>query len=650
MSENALRTLDTADIVNIFRAAMTESSRHEFQAEVAEVLKLVVTSLYSNKEVFLRELVSNAADALDKLRFQALSNPELLTDGQSLAVKISLDPAAKTLTISDNGIGMTEAELTENLGTIARSGTREFAKRVEQARASNPADAPHLIGQFGVGFYSAFLVSDEVEVVSRAAGQEQAYRWVSDGKRDYSVEATTRETQGTSVVLHLREDSTEFLEEYRLQSLIQRYSDYISYPIELAKIEADKAPEYSAVNKASALWQRSSKEITDEQYNEFYKHLTHDWEMPRARRHFHIEGTQEFTGLLFLPKNPPFDLFDPSSKHGVRLHVRRVLVMEACEEILPKWLRFVKGVVDSEDLPLNVSRETLQDSRIVKTIRKQVVNQSLGMLEDLATEHPDDYRTFWEAFGAVLKEGLHFDPEEKARIAQLLRFNSSSQEQTTSLKEYVARMKEGQTEIYYAVGPTRKLLSASPQLESLRQRGYEVLYLTDPVDPFAISNIEDFEGKKLTDAMSADFKLPGQESSASSDEDAKASEPLIQKIQEVLGARVGEVRVSKRLADSPACLVVPSGGLPPFLERLLKARQMDVPDAKRILEINPEHALVGQLRKLHLVDPQSAKLVDWIELLFDQALLAEGSPLEDPARFARRLTQLMSDAASSALS
>ena len=637
---------------------MTEPIRHAFQAEVAEVLKLVVTSLYSNKEVFLRELVSNAADALDKLRFQGLSNPDLLTEGEALTIKITIDPVAKTLTIADNGIGMTEAELGENLGTIARSGTREFAKRIEQARANAEA-APHLIGQFGVGFYSAYLVSDNVEVVSRAAGQEQAYRWASDGKQEYVVEPATRETQGTSVILHLREDTAEFLEEYRLRSLIQRYSDYINYSIELAALKPDKEPEYSAVNKASALWQRPPKEITDDQYDEFYKHLAHDWEKPVTRRHFHIEGTQEFTGLLFLPKNAPFDLFDPSSKHGVRLHVRRVLVMEACEEILPKWLRFIKGVVDSEDLPLNVSRETLQDSRIVKTIRKQVVNHSLTMLEELASDHAEQYRVFWEAFGPVLKEGLHFDPDEKERIASLLRFNTSgadrssdhsSASQPTSLKDYVSRMKEGQSEIYYAVGPTSKLLSASPQLEGLRQKGFEVLFLTDPVDPFAISNLDEFEGKRLADAMSADFKLPGDEQTAASEEEAKASEPLIKKIQEVLGSRVNEVRVSRRLADSPACLVVPSGGLPPYLERMLKARQMDVPQAKRILEINPEHALIAQLRKLNIVEPNSPKLVDWVELLYDQALLAEGSPLEDPARFARRLTQLMSDAASSALS
>lgn len=628
---------------------MTEPTRHAFQAEVAEVLKLVVTSLYSNKEVFLRELVSNAADALDKLRFQALSRPELLADGTSLHIQIAIDPEAKTVTIMDNGIGMTESELSENLGTIARSGTREFAKMIEQARA-NSETAPRLIGQFGVGFYSAFLVSDKVEVVSRAAGQEQAFRWVSDGKQDYTIEAATRDTQGTSVVLHIHDDMGEFLQEFRLQSLIQRYSDYISYPIELAVQKPNEAPAFSAINKASALWQRSPKEITDEQYDEFYKHLTHDWEAPRARRHFHVEGTQEFTGLLFLPKNPPFDLFDPSSKHGVRLHVRRVLVMEACEEVLPKWLRFIKGVVDSEDLPLNVSRETLQDSRIVKTIRKQVVNHGLAMLEELAKDKPNEYLAFWEAFGPVIKEGLHFDPEEKKRIAQLLRFGSSQGEEPTSLTDYVGRMKEGQSEIYYAVGPTRKLLSASPQLESLRQKSFEVLYLTDPVDPFAISNLDEFEGKKLTDVMSADFKLPGDEPTAANEEDVKASEPLFKKIQEVLGNRVSEVRASRRLADSPACLVVPTGGLPPFLERMLKARQMEVPEAKRILEVNPEHALVAQLRKLHIVDPQSPKLVDWIELLFDQSLLAEGSPVEDPARFARRLTQLMSDAAGAALS
>ncbi len=543
---------------------------------------------------------------------------------------------------------MSEGELADNLGTIARSGTREFAKRIEAAQTSG-TDAPKLIGQFGVGFYSAFLVSDTVEVTSREAGKTEAFRWSSDGKQDFTVEPATRETQGTSVVLHIREDSAEFLEEFRLRNLIQRYSDYINYPIELALVQPEKALEYSVVNRASALWQRQPKDVTDEQYNEFYKHLTHDWEVPVARHHFHIEGTQEFTGLLYLPKNPPFDLFDPSSKHGVRLHVRRVLVMEACEELLPKWLRFIKGVVDSEDLPLNVSRETLQDSRIVRTIRKQVVNHGLSMLEELANDRPNDYKSFWESFGPVLKEGLHFDPEEKTRIAGLLRFATSSESEPCSLKDYVSRMKEGQTDIYYAVGPTRALLAASPQLENIKSQGFEIIFLTDPVDPFAISNLSEFDGKKLVDVMAAEFQLPNSDKSSSSEAEAKASEPLLAKIQEVLGNRVGEVRISKRLADSPTCLVVPSGGLPPYLERMLKARQMDVPEVKRILEVNPEHALIGQLRNLHMVEPLSPKLVDWVELLYDQALLAEGSPLEDPARFARRMTQLMSDAASAAL-
>ena len=628
---------------------MTEPTRHAFQAEVAEVLKLVVTSLYSHKEVFLRELVSNSADALDKLRFQAISQAELLAAGENLAVKISVDSAKKTITIDDNGIGMSAQELGENLGTIARSGTREFAKRIEAARGSS-AETPNLIGQFGVGFYSAFLVADKVEVVSREAGKAEAYKWSSEGKQDYTVEPAARDSQGTSVVLFVREDCAEFLEEYRLRSLIQRYSDYISYPIELAEVKPDKTPEFSVINRANALWQRSPKDVTDEQYNEFYKHLTHDWEEPVARRHFHIEGTQEFTGLLFLPKNPPMDLFDPSSKHGVRLHVRRVLVMEACEELLPKWLRFVKGVVDSEDMPLNVSRETLQDSRIVRTIRKQVINHSLSMLEELAKDRRSDYVAFWNSFGPVVKEGLHFDPEEKTRIANLLRFTTSTESEPTSLTEYVGRMKEGQTDIYYAVGPNRAILSASPQLESIRSRGFEILFLTDPVDPFAISNLQEYEGKKLVDVMAAEFQLPDtSDKSASQEEEAKASEPLMKKIQEVLGGRVGEVRVSKRLADSPACLVVPSGGLPPYLERMLKARQMDVPEVKRILEVNPEHSLIGQLRNLYMVEPLSSKLGDWIELIYDQALLSEGSPVEDPARFARRLTQLMSDAATAAL-
>lgn len=627
---------------------MSEAQKHAFQAEVGAVLRLVVNSLYSHKEVFIRELVSNASDALDRLRFESLTQPELVGEGTQFRIRLAIDPEARTLTIDDNGIGMTAEELVQNLGTIARSGTREFLKQLAQAREAQSSSV-QLIGQFGVGFYSAFLVADRVEVTSKRAGMEMAHRWTSDGQEGFTIEATERAEHGTTLVLHLKEDQSEFLQEYRLRSLIERYSDYISHPIELLKKDEKSAEgKFERLNRASALWQRNPKEITLEQYQEFYKHLTHDWEPPVAYRHFQVEGTQMFTGLLFLPKHPPFDLFDPSSKHGVRLHVQRVLIMENSEELLPKWLRFLRGVVDSEDLPLNVSREMLQDSRAVRTIKKQVVNHALTMLEELERDKAEDYSKFWESFGAVLKEGLHFDPEEKERISKLLRFASSTQSGPVSLPSYVTRMKPEQPAIYYAIGPSLGVLAASPHLESLRAKGYEVLLLTDPVDPFVMSNLPEFDGKPIKDAMAADFELSDKQNEKSEAKDDD-KEPLFDRMKEVLGDRVKEVRASKRLADSPVCLVSPEGALSPHIERMLRARQMDVPETKRVLEVNRDHTVVIGLRKLMLIDPNSPKLSEWVELLYDQALIAEGSPPADPGQFAKRMARLLTDAAEAAL-
>ncbi len=626
---------------------MSEAQNHAFQAEVGAVLRLVVNSLYSHKEVFIRELVSNASDALDRLRFESLTQPELCGEGTQFRIRLSVDPEARTLTIDDNGIGMSAEELTQNLGTIARSGTREFVKRLEQAREAQNSSV-QLIGQFGVGFYSAYLVADRVEVVSKKAGTNAAYRWASDGKEGFTVEPAERAEHGTTLVLHLKDDQSEFLEEYKLRSLIERYSDYISHPIEFIKKDEKSEEKFERLNRASALWQRNPKEVTVEQYHEFYKHLTHDWEPPVAYRHFQVEGTQMFTGLLFLPKHPPFDLFDPSSKHGVRLHVQRVLIMENSEELLPKWLRFLRGVVDSEDLPLNVSREMLQDSRAVRTIKKQVVNNALTMLEELERDKAEEYASFWESFGAVLKEGLHFDPDEKDRIAKLLRFASSTETGTVSLPSYVARMKPDQPAIYYAIGPSLGILAASPHLESLRAKGYEILLLTDPVDPFVMSNLPEFDGKSVKDAMGAGLDLSDKKDDKSeSKEDDK--EPLFDKMKEILGDRVKEVRASKRLADSPVCLVSPEGALSPHIERMLRARQMDMPETKRVLEVNRDHSVVVGLRKLLLVDPNSPKLGEWVELLYDQALIAEGSPPADPGQFAKRMARLLTDAAEAAL-
>jgi molecular chaperone HtpG len=643
---------------------MTEPTVRPFKAEVSQLLELLVNSLYSNHEVFVRELISNASDALDKLRFESLSRPELLPSDTTLKVQIVPQREQRTLTFWDNGIGMTEQELEDNLGTLARSGTRAFAEALKAAQKQG--DSPQLIGQFGVGFYSAFLVADRVEVVSRAAGGEQAFRWVSDAKATFSVSPAERDVQGTTVVLHLKEDQAEYLEPYRLRQLIERYSDYIPHPIELQKEERGKdkddekdatkdgaAVEFERVNQASALWRRPAKELTKEQYEGFYKHLTHDWEAPIAHRHFQVEGTQMFYALLFLPKRPSFDLFDAESKHGVRLHVKRVFVADNCSDLVPRYLRFMRGVVDSEDLPLNVSREVLQDSRAVRLIKKQITNHALSLLEELRKDDVEAYDTFWGAYGTVLKEGLHFAETERARIAKLVQYESSAKAPAggkgawTNLEDYVSRMKSDQKAIYYAAGPSRQLIENSPHLEGLRKRGYEILYMTDPIDPFAISSLNEFEGKPLINAMTDDLKLEPSEDAQSELEKEKAAQgggertSLLSHMKTVLGEKVAEVRASKRLTDSPTCLVIAEGGMAPHIEQMLRARKMDVPANKRILEVNTGHPVVVNLEQAFNASQDSADVRSWIRTLYDQALIAEGSPLEDPADFARRLTALV---------
>jgi molecular chaperone HtpG len=622
---------------------MTEPQKHPFQAEVSQVLHLVVHSLYSNKEIFLRELVSNASDAIDKLRFRALSEPNLLGD-ERLGIRLLPDEAAGTLTIADNGVGMSEREMVENLGTIARSGTREFVENMKQAAAAKQAGQSQLIGQFGVGFYSAFLVADRVEVISRAAGSEQAHIWSSDAGDSFTIGPAERAERGTTIVLHLKEDQKQYAKAFTLREVIRKHSDYVGHPIELVTKDKDGEEKDEVINQASALWQRPSSEVTAEQYNEFYKHLAHAWEDPLAHKHFHIEGTLLFSGIVFLPKSPTRELFDPRLEHGVRLHVRRVLAMENCEELLPKWLRFVSGVVDSEDLPLNVSRETLQDSKIVRTIKKQLTSQILAMLEDLAKERPDDYRTFWAAFGPVFKEGLHFEPELAERLAPLLRFHSTHEKGAwTTLADYVARMPEGQADIYYVEGASEDILAQSPQLEQLKKRGYEVLLLVDAVDPFAIENLREFGGKKLVDAMKEKLSF-GNDEPAEPEGDS-----LTERFQSVLGNRVSSVRNSSRLDTSPVCLVTAEGGLPPHVMAMLRAQKMDAPPEKRILELNPEHDVVKNLRKMLLLRPDAPELNEWIEVLHDQALIAEGSPVADPVQLARRLTALLTQASARAL-
>ena len=627
-------------------------AEYKFEAEVSQVLSLVINSLYSNKEIFLRELVSNASDAIDKARFRAISEKELLGDDTSFHIRILPDEQANTLTIADNGIGMTKEELVENLGTIAHSGSRAFVEQLQAA--ANADENPELIGQFGVGFYSAFLVADRVEVITKAAGAEQAWRWVSDATDGYTIEEAEREGRGTSIVLHLKEEQLKYLQPWSIRELVSRYADYVNHPIELpapaekeeGEEPGDDAPAFEQINKASALWRRSESEITDEQYSEFYKHLTHDWQDPLARTHFKVEGTKLFTGLLFVPGQPPFDMFTPDAKHGIRLYVKRVFIMEDCKELLPQWLRFVRGVVDSDDLPLNVSRELLQDSRTVRTIEKQVVKKSLAMLEDLATTSEEDYLKFWEMFGRVLKEGLHFAPEQADKLAKLVRYKSSkSHDEWVSLATYVERMPEGQEVIYYAQGPSKNLLENSPHLEVLKKRGFEILYMTDGIDEWAMHGLKEFDGKRLVSALSEELELEGDEQD---EEKKKAQEeqmkPLTERFSEVLSERVKEVRVSARLEDSPVCLVVPEGGMNAHIERMLRAQDQDVPHTRRILEVNPDHKLIQSLKSLAEKGDDATSVSEWIELLYDQALIAEGSPLENPALFAKRVTSLMESA------
>ncbi len=610
------------------------SNVHSFQAEVQQLLNLVIHSLYSHKEIFLRELVSNASDALDKLRFRAITEPELLADGSPLEVRIVPDREKGTLTLEDTGVGMTREELIKNLGTIAHSGSREF---LEQMAQKGQKDV-NLIGQFGVGFYSAYLVADRVEVVSRAAGATEAHRWISDAKGTFSVEPADRKERGTSVILYLKDEQKEFLEPWRLRDLVTRYSDYVSHSI---KLEVEK--KWETINRASALWQRPKGEISDEQAEEFYKHLTHDFEKPAAWTHFKAEGSQVFVGLLFVPKVPPFDLHTREHR-GIRLYVKRVMVMESCEELLPQWLRFVRGVVDSEDLPLNVSRELLQDSAIVRSIKKQVVKKVLDLLEKVAKDRPADYAELWKGFGVVLKEGLALEPEYKERLAPLLRYESTRDAGLTSLADYVGRMGEGQKAIYYAYGESQKALAGSPHLETLRQRGFEVLYLTDPVDEWAVQGLGEFQGKPLVSAMQAELKLEETDAQKKvKEEQGSALKGLTDRFLEVLKDKVKEVRISDRLTDSPVCLVVPEGGTHAFMEQLLKERGKALPRQKRILELNPGHPLIQRLNVL-----QGAKVAEWIEVLYDQALLTEGSRLEDPNLFARRMTDLLTQAAAHA--
>ena len=633
-----------------------KKTTRKFKAEVSRVLSLVVNSLYSNKEIFLRELISNSSDALAKLRVLALQDKGIYGDDSDLAIHLAIDPEARTVTITDNGIGMTKEELIENLGTVAHSGTLKF---LEQAESTGDA---RLIGQFGVGFYSSFLVADRVEVTSRAAGSDEAWTWTSDAKESFTVAPSDKADRGTAIVLHIKEEQQEYLEPWRLRNLVTHYSDFVSHPIFLAQDPAaamappsdegeDAAPpEPKQINSGTALWQRAAADISDEEYNEFYKHLSHDWEEPLARTHFKIEGTQLFSGLLYLPRQRPFDLFQREHRRGVRLFVNRVFIMDDAEELVPIWLRFVRGVIDSDDLPLNVSREILQDSGIAKVIRNQIIGKSLDAMKALAEDRPEDFETFWSNFGEVLKEGLHAEPKHRNRIGELIRYRSSAGDAMTTLDGYVERMPEGQEVIYYVIADSETAAAGSPHTEALKAKGYEVLYMTDPIDEWAVNALGQWQEKELVSAMQADLDLDESEEEAKAREEASEGlAGLTERFQSVLDEHISEVRLSNRLTDSPCCLVVPPGGQHAYMERVLRASGQDVPKMKRILELNPNHPLIQNLNSLQDMAPERAELTEWIETLYDQVLLTEGSPINDPGRFAQRMTALLLGASKAAV-
>jgi molecular chaperone HtpG len=619
-----------------------------FQAEVKQLLHIMVHSLYSNKEIFLRELISNASDACDKLRFEAMSDKALFEDDGELKIRVSFDKAARTLTVSDNGVGMSRDEVVANLGTIAKSGTREFFESLtgDQAR-----DA-HLIGQFGVGFYSSFIVADRVTVVTRRAGMGAGHgvRWESDGQGEYSLETVERPGRGTDVVLHLREGEDELLSGYRLREITRKYSDHITLPILMRREEWDKdksehvlRDEEEQVNQASALWARPRAEITEQQYQEFYKHVAHDFEAPLAWIHSKVEGRQEYTQLLFVPSHAQFDLWDREHRHGVKLYVRRVFIMDDAEHLLPAWLRFVRGVIDSNDLPLNVSREILQESKIVESIKAGCTKKVLGLLEEIAENDKEKYAKIWSEFGRVLKEGPGEDFGNRERIAKLLRFASTqadSEEQTVSLADYAGRMREGQDAIYFITADSFAAAKNSPHLEIFRTKGVEVLLLHERVDEWLMASLTEFEGKKLQSVAKGDLnlgKLADEQEKKEQEQEAGELKELTGKIGKTLGDKVKEVRVTHRLTASPACLVSDQHGMSMNLERLLKAAGQKVPQTKPILEINPKHPIVQGLK----VEADDARFADWSHILFDQALLAEGGQLEDPASFVRRLNEML---------
>jgi molecular chaperone HtpG len=626
-----------------------------FQTEAKQLLQLMIHSLYSNKEVFLRELISNASDASDKLRFAALSNSSLYENDSDLKVTVAFDKEAKTITISDNGIGMTREDVVSHLGTIARSGTAEFLKNLSGDQKKDS----QLIGQFGVGFYSAFIVAERVEVFTRRAGlpAEEGVHWESKGEADFSVESFTKTDRGTTVVLHLRAEDVDFADDWRIRSVVKKYSDHISIPVLMQKTqfetnedgsektaeEKNKAPEFETVNTATALWTRPRNEITDDEYKAFYKHVSHDFEEPLTWSHNKVEGKQEYTSLLFVPKRAPFDMWNRDKPRGLKLYVQRTFIMDEAEQFLPLYLRFIKGVVDSSDLPLNVSREILQQSSQVEAMRSALTKRSLDMLEKLAKSDPEQYQSFWKEFGQVLKEGPAEDFSNKEKVAKLLRFattHTNSENQDQSLEDYVSRMKEGQEKIYYIAAENYTTATNSPHLEVFRKKNIEVVVLYDRVDEWLMGHLSEFDGKSLQDVGKGELDLGKLEDQSEKDEKEKLEkehQSLLERAQKVLEGHVEKVRATNRLTDSPACLVVGQYDMGAQMRRILEAAGQKVPDNKPILELNPSHPLVVKLDN----ESDEDRFADLIEIIFDQANLAEGGQLKDPAAYVRKLNKLL---------
>jgi molecular chaperone HtpG len=625
----------------------TQKETLSFQTEVKQLLHLMIHSLYSNKEIFLRELVSNASDACDKLRFEALSNADLYEDDSVLKIRVDYDKESKTVSITDNGIGMSRQEVMDNIGTIASSGTKKFLEKLtgDQAKDAN------MIGQFGVGFYSSFIVADKVTVETRRAGLDkgEGVRWESSGEGEYSIENIELGQRGTTVTLHLRDDEHEFVEPFRLRSIITKYSDHISMPIEMRKQddEGKETDEYETINKASALWTRAKSDITEDEYKEFYKTVAHDFDEPLSWVHNHVEGTQSYTTLFYVPKRAPFDLFERDQRHGIKLYVKRVFIMDDAEQLMPNYLRFVRGVVDSDDLPLNVSREILQRNKHIDSIRSGGVKRILDVLEKMAKNDEDNYATFWQEFGRCLKEGPAEDFANKEKIAKLMRFSSTRNDsdiQDVSLDDYIARMQPGQDKIYYITGDSYNAIKNSPHLELFKKKDIEVLLMYDRVDEWMMSYLNEYSDKKFTSVAKGEVdlgELEDKEDKKKEEEASKDYKDLLDKMKNILGDKVKEVRVSSRLTDSPSCLVVEEHDMAVSMQKLLKQAGHALPDIEPILEINPEHMLVKRLKE----GTDDQHFNDWTHILFDQAMLSEGGQLDDPASFVKRMNELLATSA-----